>query len=127
MSESKGLRAALMWAASGDNGLSSCAILRAALGKPANRAYHPSDTGDLGRCLRLLKAWPGARVGIRRLAEVDPVWREIERDWRLITAAARKEGVADQRSMFGGGHELTTQRLSDAIARGRATQKDQAA
>jgi hypothetical protein len=117
---SKNLKAALLWAASGDNGMSSCAILKAALGQPENGAHHPRDTGDLGRCLRLLRAWPGARVGIRRLAEVDPVWREIDRDWRRISAAARAERVADTRSLFGGPHPITHGLLRAALARGGA-------
>lgn len=114
---------ALAWAASGDTGVSSCAILAATIGEPAPDRWssYPRDTGDLGRCLRLLAAWPTARIGIRRLAKSCAVWKAIDEDWTRIARAARREGVAEKRSMFGRSeHARTAALLQAAIARGSA-------
>lgn len=114
------MKDALLWAASRDTGASSCAILRAALGDLEDQNY-PLDTGDLGRCLRLLRAWPAARRGIKALATVNRVWAEIEADWARISAAARDEFVAEHRGTFGHrDHHRTYELLRAALLRGGA-------
>lgn len=77
-------RAALRWLASGDTGMSSRAILYAAL-QIAREDGHgnecPFDPDDLGRCLRLLRRLPWARRGLDRLARRCPVWKRLRAHW----------------------------------------------
>lgn len=49
---------ALFWALSGDTGISSEAIAKHMTGSTAVRMIPPSDSGDRGRCIRLLELIP---------------------------------------------------------------------
>lgn len=83
----------MRWMVSDDTGISSKNIARACIGEePSDRCFHPLDISDLGRCLRLVKAVPEAREGIRKLGQRDRVWRALDAAWEEIEAAADAEG-----------------------------------
>lgn len=76
-------RAALRWFATDDTGISSEAIVYAALGIARRRwgDGYPRDPADLGRCLRMLKRMPWAARGIEKLARRNKVWRALKKRW----------------------------------------------
>lgn len=112
------------WTLGDDTGVSSLCIARALANRSElNSAQHyPYDTGDLGRCLRLIRAVPQARDAVRALAERPGhhVWAELHAIWDTLTDQAEKDGVMTHRSTFGSGPTLTAQLLRGAIERGRA-------
>ena len=81
---------AAQWAASGETGVSSKALLGVMVGKPPKgRLCYPHDGGDLGRCIGLLDAVPEYRPRLSEMAAVGPEWAalvkhwdELERMWR---------------------------------------------
>jgi hypothetical protein len=81
-------RAALRWLASGDTGMSSEALLYAALSinnkDPFRNCNYPHDPDDLGRCLRLLKRLPWVKRGMSRLARRNKVWKALAKNWSEI-------------------------------------------
>lgn len=77
------------WYASGDTGLSSKAIARAALGlqpretsgRMGDDLFYPVDWFDFGRCRRLIQQVPEAQNGLSRLAVYSAPWRYISQNW----------------------------------------------
>ncbi|OWL98929.1 hypothetical protein CBQ26_00285 [Deinococcus indicus] len=112
------------WALSDDTGASSLCIARILAGRPDPGSAHnyPHDTGDLGRCLRLIRAVPQARDAVRALAERPGhhVWAELHAIWDNLTEQAQRDGVTDHRSTFGNGPSTTGLMLRAAIGLGRA-------
>jgi len=81
MTDSPELRAA-RWAASSDTGVSSLAILGVMTGAPPRgRFCYPHDSGDLGRCLGLLKAVPEYRSRLDEMRAVGPEWSALVDHW----------------------------------------------
>lgn len=72
----------LRWALGNDTGLSSKAIVLALLGESSTD--YPRDGADWGRCVRLVRACPEAREGVRLLAAYHPVWRELDTHWDVL-------------------------------------------
>lgn len=63
---------ALFWASSGDNGISSDALLRHMVGIPHRELpLPPSDADDRGRCIRLLELVPEWIERLPELVELD--------------------------------------------------------
>ncbi|GGR62747.1 hypothetical protein GCM10008959_25990 [Deinococcus seoulensis] len=112
------------WALSGDTGVSSLCIARILTGRdePGSVHNYPYDNGDLGRCLRLIRAVPQARDAVRALAERPGhhVWAEMHAIWDTLTEQAQQDGVTDHRSTFGKGRNATDRMLRAAIDLGRA-------
>ncbi len=83
---------ALQWFLDGDRGVSSEAIVTAALGKYEKRnADWPHDVADLGRCLRMLNALPWAKEGLDILAAASSVWKALKDNWDHLEALMDEE------------------------------------
>lgn len=86
MADSIELRAA-KWAASGNTGASSKAILGVMVGKPPkSRFCYPHDGDDLGRCIGLLKAVPEYRARLSEMKAVGPEWAALVDAWDELEA-----------------------------------------
>lgn len=73
---------AAQWAASGNTGSSSLALLGVMVGKPPeSRFCYPHDGGDLGRCIGLLDAVPEYRVRLPEMKTVGPEWVALVANW----------------------------------------------
>ena len=84
----------LLWLAAEDAGASSKAIALTACGMEPYPDY-PHDPDDLGRCIRLLRLIPEARVGICRLAARSPVWAALALRWdEVCEVYGRGDSVA---------------------------------
>lgn len=90
MPDPEKLHAAVMWFAGGDTGLSSVALLNAALGVPGKDDY-PHDPSDLGRCLRLMRALPWTGRGLPVLASRSEAWSALAGCWKVLTALMADE------------------------------------
>ncbi len=77
-----------MWFTSEDTGVSSETIASIALGrtKPARRWDTPSDSGDFGRCYRLLQDIPELRAALPLVVELCPKWGPLVAVWDELTA-----------------------------------------
>lgn len=90
MSEKQKLYILLDWATSGDTGTSSEFLCRYLLGFDANKQWEysaPSDSGDRGRCIRLLDKMP---EWWKRLDELSGVSEDWEKQIPLIKAERNK-------------------------------------
>ena len=78
----------LEWALSDDTGISSKTILSVMEGMPAPKygCDVPHDSGDFGRCHRLLKAFPHYRARLHEVAEKYPAWVALVREWDRLAA-----------------------------------------
>lgn len=81
---------AAQWLATGEVGASSrfmCATI-AGLGQDrSDRAPHPLDTADLGRCLGFLQAVPEARSGLGKMKSASPQWKALVERWEELESA----------------------------------------
>lgn len=82
---------ALTWIFSEDTGSSSKSICAHMLDRTFD-GWAPSDTGDLGRCLRLLALIPEWAPRIKEMAAYGPAWAGIVEDWDRITHLYFTEG-----------------------------------
>lgn len=80
------LRALVEWALGDGTGSSSKALARETAGLPTTRHSSPSDTGDFGRCVRLIAAVPAARAAVDRLAQREARWGLLAAEWDSLTA-----------------------------------------
>lgn len=107
------------WMGSNDTGLSSLTIATVMLGLPfeltmqRGRGEAPHDTGDVGRCVRLLDLadqrgvdWR-ARLG--ELVERVPAWAPLVPRWYDIETAYREDEAA-QRAWRAAGHDRNVRR-----------------
>ena len=77
--------AAKEWLASDDAGISSTAIVHAALGVKGGRTdFEPLDPADFGRCLRMLRLMPWAERGLPILAAESKAWLHIYMNWYVV-------------------------------------------
>jgi len=91
-------REAALWAATGETGVSSKAMLATFMGKPPkSRFCYPHDGGDLGRCIGLLDTIPQFRKRLPEMRAIGPEWAalvdhwsELERRWRANDAGLYK-------------------------------------
>ena len=81
------------WMASDDTGSSSKYMAAVMSGVPGNYA-HPHDTGDFGRCSRLLDAVPEFRDKMEMMRDKSPQWAALLDAWSdiesLIESGDRK-------------------------------------
>lgn len=92
------LKAALQWAVGPDTGLSSLVLCAVTMGvKPdeENDGFCPRDSGDLGRCIRFLRAVPEARRRLRRMAKVSRYWAVLVDRWAELEACYVDEEAAE--------------------------------
>lgn len=85
---------AIQWVASGDTGASSMTIYRHMLGLPHDGGFgvsEPSDGGDLGRCLRLLRLIPEWRPRMHEMAKLSHAWAALVPHWDELSALLEAE------------------------------------
>ncbi len=83
---------AAQWAATGNTGISSKAILAVMVGKPPKSAFcHPHDGGDLGRCIGLLDAVPEYRFRLGEVAALSPEWAALINHWDELESMWRSK------------------------------------
>lgn len=82
------IRRAAEWFGGDDTGASSITMLCVALGAPPTgwRCSVPYDSGDFGRCKRLLDVVPEVREAFPRIAEAVPEFRGILDHWDELVA-----------------------------------------
>lgn len=87
-------RKVIRWLLSSDTGLSSTAICAHMIGeKPEDDDFSaPSDTSDLGRCLRLLDIFPEWKPRIHEMAVHGPDWAGLTKQWDTIVDLYYNEG-----------------------------------
>ena len=82
-------RAAWEWLSSGDTGLSSETIWHVMTGLALPRAHWfpstPLDSGDFGRCHRLLERIPEWRDRLPEVAARYPEWTGLVREWTALS------------------------------------------
>lgn len=92
----------LDWYAAGDTGASSEAMAAHLSGRKAARWSYPRDGGDLGRCLRLLKAVPELRNCLQDMIALDQYWAALIPRWvdleRLMTEECGEDFRRDKAS-----------------------------
>lgn len=74
-------RQALMWMGGSDTGISSLAIVSAALGVDHRSDSPPYDPADLGRCLRMIQVMPWAARGLSVLRQENAQWGRLVDRW----------------------------------------------
>lgn len=83
---------AAKWAASGDTGSSSKAMLSVMLGeRPKTSFCYPHDGGDLGRCIGLLDAVPEYRERLAEMKAIGPAWAALIDHWPDLEARWRRK------------------------------------
>jgi hypothetical protein len=71
---------AMKWLMNGRIGLSSKAMLAAALDLESTGDY-PHDPSDLNRCLLMLNQVPEARLSFDKISALTPVWGRLIEHW----------------------------------------------
>ncbi len=89
------------WFLSDDFGISSCAIVAHMTGLSYESMSAPSDAGDLGRCLRLLKLIPEWEGRIGEMTKYGRSWQHLVAKWSELKSAMEDEVGIDWRK--GGG------------------------
>lgn len=84
------------WADGPDAGLSSMALVQAVTGARVvkrydDRARHPLDPSDFGRCHRVLERFPELRSGTAKIAALSPVWAALVDAWGELEALYLEE------------------------------------
>lgn len=86
---------AAKWAATGDTGTSSKAMLSVMLGeRPKTSFCYPHDGGDLGRCIKLLDAVPEYRERLAEMKAIGPAWAALIDHWPELEARWRRDDKA---------------------------------
>lgn len=87
----------LTWMAGIDSGASSASLARYHLGLPPGFGWmEPADSGDFGRCYRLLLRFPKIRPCVDELARKHKGWAKLALIWDELTQMALEDGL-DQR------------------------------
>lgn len=82
---------AAKWAATGDTGSSSKAMLSVMVGeRPKTSFCYPHDGGDLGRCIGLLDAVPEYRERLAEMKAIGPAWAALIDHWPELEARWRR-------------------------------------
>lgn len=99
MQESIEVRA-LRWALGDDTGASSKAIAAVMTGNMPDKRHvsYPHDGGDLGRCLRLLKAVPEWRARLPEMGERNGQWKALVEAWDELDALYAREEASGRSS-----------------------------
>ena len=81
---------AATWAATGDTGASSKALLATMMGRPPKMRFcYPHDGGDLARCIGLLDAVPEYRERLGEMKAIGPEWAALVDHWPELEAMHR--------------------------------------
>lgn len=86
MAKETELERAMAWMMGRDTGTSSKAIMSKMFGGAPPWDTYPSDSADLGRCLRLLIAIPEWRSRIGEMSDVGHVWTALIARWGDLEA-----------------------------------------
>lgn len=81
------------WASGRDTGTSSLTIYSILTGLPSPHGHYsvPWDPADFGRCYRLLKLFPAWRGRLGEVAEKEPTWKPLVREWDALTRLYEEE------------------------------------
>jgi hypothetical protein len=79
---------------SSDVGLSSAFMAHVLLGGPKRERWNPSDPSDLGRCIKLLDAFPEARARIGEMAAHGKAWAALAGAWTELERLYHEEATA---------------------------------
>lgn len=83
---------AAKWAATGETGSSSKAMLSVMVGeRPKTSFCYPHDGGDLGRCIGLLDAVPEYRERLAEMRAIGPEWAALIDHWPELEARWRRK------------------------------------
>lgn len=76
----------IRWLLEDDTGVSSKTILSVMVHETkAKMNYNvPLDTGDFGRCYRLLQHFPGWEERLYEVSDMFPKWEPFVREWNLL-------------------------------------------
>ena len=74
------------WFMNGEVGSSSKCIAKHLSGQKCDEWDYPRDSGDLGRCIKLLNAVPEFRSRISEMATVGKYWAALVPHWRELEA-----------------------------------------
>lgn len=85
-------KALIGWLSGDDTGMSSKTLAREFAGEAmrGERSY-PSDSADLGRCVRLIDLIPGVRRAVDSLAAKSVYWKALAPEWDRLAALYREE------------------------------------
>ena len=81
----------IAWLTSMEGGTSAKTIWSVMTGYPVERTDVPYDSGDFGRCHRLLQRFPQWRVRMHEVADAHPCWSLLVDDWATLTAMYESE------------------------------------
>lgn len=105
----------ILWLFSDDTGSSSKSICAHMVGCPFETSA-PSDVSDLGRCLRLLDAFPEWVPRMPEMAAYGPEWSGLVAVWGDLTQSMKEEvGLSWEKAKKA---PLTYQMMKEAIADG---------
>ena len=82
---------AIEWYRGTDTGISSETIFEVMTGHPVRSHSEPADSGDFGRCYRLLDKFPHWRERLGEVADRFPAWRPIVDNWETLESMYRKK------------------------------------
>lgn len=86
---------AAQWVVGRDTGLSSVCLWATMMDvKPRDRS-HPSDGGDLGRCVRLLEAVPEWKPRLHEMTAVSEYWAALVPEWDRLASILAEELAGD--------------------------------
>lgn len=71
------------WLLSNDTGISSKNIVRRFLNMPIESFGWPRDSGDFGRCYRMLKCCPFIKISV--MTNVNKIWADLVDKWQEIS------------------------------------------
>ena len=82
---------ALEWYRGTDTGISSETIFQVMTGIPVRSHCTPSDSGDFGRCYRLLDKMPHWRQRLGEVVVMFPDWKPLVDNWDTLESMYRKK------------------------------------
>ena len=89
----------IKWFVTGNIGSSSKAIVAQLMGIYAKRNWgdHPHDSGDFGRCYKLLEAVPEFKPRIKEMAVRSNEWAALVEHWDELTELYANDGKCYER------------------------------
>jgi len=87
------------WFVTGNTGVSSEAIVAQMMGIKTGRTWgdHPHDSGDFGRCYKLLEAVPEFKARISEMAARSNEWAALVEHWDELTELYAADGTCYER------------------------------
>lgn len=81
----------LEWYRGQDSGISSETIFQVMTGIPVKWTSTPMDSGDFGRCHRMLKLFPEWHSRLCEVSEQFPEWKQLIDNWSRLEVLYEKE------------------------------------